>query len=82
MRAVIQRVLRSSVRVEDEVVNSIERGLLIFIGIQSDDDVSDLEYIVKKVLTTKLWTNGDKQCKIEFIFDINNFLFFRGTKCC
>ncbi|CAF1297209.1 unnamed protein product [Adineta steineri] len=70
MRAVIQRVLRSSVRVEDEVVNSIERGLLIFIGIQSDDDVSDLEYIVKKILTIKLWANGDKQWA-QSVVDLN-----------
>ncbi|CAF2993262.1 unnamed protein product [Rotaria sp. Silwood2] len=60
MRALIQRVLRSSVHVDNQIVNSIERGLCIFIGIQSDDDISDLEYIVKKILTVKLWPNGDK----------------------
>ncbi|CAF4337260.1 unnamed protein product, partial [Rotaria sp. Silwood2] len=53
MRALIQRVLRSSVHVDNQIVNSIERGLCIFIGIQSDDDISDLEYIVKKILTVK-----------------------------
>lgn len=61
MRALIQRVLRSSVRVENELISSIERGLSVLIGIQSDDDQTDLEYIVKKILTTKLWPNGDKQ---------------------
>ncbi|CAF1184709.1 unnamed protein product [Rotaria sordida] len=60
MRALIQRVLRSSVHVDNQIVNNIEHGLCIFIGIQSDDDISDLEYIIKKILTIKLWPNGDK----------------------
>lgn len=68
MRALIQRVLRSSVRVENELISSIERGLSVLIGIQSDDDQTDLEYIVKKILTTRLWPNGDKQCNLVFRF--------------
>lgn len=59
MRAVIQRVLRSSVRVGDETISSIERGLCVFIGITTDDDLNDLEFIAKKILSIRLWPSAD-----------------------
>ena len=70
MRALIQRVIRANVRVDDEIINNIERGLCIFIGIQSDDDASDIEYIAKKLLTIKFWPNGDKQWA-QSVVDLN-----------
>ena len=51
MRAVIQRVLRASVRVGDDLISSIDRGLCVLIGITHDDDPSDVDYIVKKLLS-------------------------------
>ena len=59
MRAVIQRVLRASVRVGDETISSIERGLCVLIGICQDDDVNDLDYIAKKLLSIRLWPSID-----------------------
>ena len=59
MRAVIQRVLRASVRVNDETISAIERGLCVLIGIAHDDDLTDLEYIAKKLLTIRLWPSDD-----------------------
>jgi D-aminoacyl-tRNA deacylase len=50
MRAVVQRVKRAEVRVLDEVVGSIGKGLCVLVGVtHSDDDV------LAKKLATKLW---------------------------
>lgn len=59
MRAVLQRVLRSSVRVGDDLISSIDHGLSVLIGIANDDDQSDIDYIVKKLLSIRLWPSID-----------------------
>ena len=59
MRAVLQRVLRASVRVGDDLISSIDRGLCILIGIAHDDDQNDIDYIVKKLLSIRLWPSID-----------------------
>ncbi|CAF1240025.1 unnamed protein product [Adineta steineri] len=59
MRAVIQRVLRASVRVGDDLISSIDRGLCVLIGIANDDEQTDIDYIVKKLLAIRLWSSID-----------------------
>lgn len=49
MRAVVQRVKYASVEVDGKRVGSIEKGLLVFLGVERDDGQEDLEYIVDKV---------------------------------
>jgi D-tyrosyl-tRNA(Tyr) deacylase len=48
MRAVVQRVLEASVTVDGVVVGRIERGLLVLVGVRTDDTAADLEYAVQK----------------------------------
>ncbi|XP_012216974.1 D-aminoacyl-tRNA deacylase 1 isoform X2 [Linepithema humile] len=59
MKAIIQRVSKASVSVDGEIVNSIGNGLCVLIGIKRDDGVADVEYIVRKILNTKIF-DGDK----------------------
>lgn len=49
MRAVVQRVSESSVTVEGRVVGRIGRGLLVLLGVATDDDERDAEYMADKV---------------------------------
>ncbi|MBM6860692.1 D-aminoacyl-tRNA deacylase [Clostridium saudiense] len=51
MRAVVQRVKKSSVKVDGEIVGSIQNGLNVLVGICEDDTLDDLKYIVDKVST-------------------------------
>ena len=48
MRAVVQRVKRASVEVDNKTVGAIETGLLVFLGVAPSDTESDIAYIVKK----------------------------------
>lgn len=59
MKAVIQRVLKASVTVADEIVGSIEHGLCVLVGIARDDTEKDMEYIIKKILTVRLFENDE-----------------------
>ncbi len=49
MRAAVQRVSRASVTVEGRTAATIERGLLVYLGVAADDDDGDLMHVVDKV---------------------------------
>tara|TARA_Y100001934_G_scaffold243222_1_gene299634 strand:- start:4534 stop:5007 length:474 start_codon:yes stop_codon:yes gene_type:complete len=55
MRAIIQRVNRASVIVDDEVVGNISRGLCLLIGITHEDTMDDMNYIVDKTLNMRIF---------------------------
>lgn len=63
MRAVIQRVQRSSVAVAGDIVGAIEHGLLVLLGVGKLDTKHDLEYIYSK--TTGLRVFEDDQGKMN-----------------
>jgi D-tyrosyl-tRNA(Tyr) deacylase len=55
MRAVIQRVSRASVRVEDRTVGRIEKGLLVFLGVGRDDTEDDIAWVVDKLVNLRIF---------------------------
>ena len=63
MRAVVQRVSRSSVTVEENLVGSIGKGLMILLGVEEGDNEKDVEYLVDK--TTNLRIFEDENGKMS-----------------
>ena len=55
MRAVVQRVRRAAVTVEGSVTGEIAAGLLVFVGVASDDGPADVEYIVNKTRELRIF---------------------------
>ena len=55
MKALLQRVSSASVRVEQELLGSIRKGLVILLGIESEDDDLDIQYIVNKSLNLRIF---------------------------
>lgn len=55
MRVVIQRCLEASVSIASEVVSSVQKGMLILVGIEDRDTAEDIEYIVKKVVSLRIF---------------------------
>ncbi|MCC7231890.1 MAG: D-tyrosyl-tRNA(Tyr) deacylase [Bacteroidia bacterium] len=49
MRAVIQRVSRASVRVENNTTASIEKGIVVLLGIEAEDSGEDVEWLCQKI---------------------------------
>lgn len=61
MRAVIQRVKKASVTVDNTIVAQIDTGLLVFIGITQDDTIQDREYMIHKLLHLRIFEDGDSK---------------------
>ena len=57
MRLVIQRVSAASVKIEDKLVDSIGNGLLVLLGIECDDDKSDVIWLVNKLLNIRIFND-------------------------
>jgi D-tyrosyl-tRNA(Tyr) deacylase len=59
VRAVVQRVAWAKVEVDGEVVGSIERGLLVYLGAGKGDDDAARAYVLSKVLGLRIFQNED-----------------------
>lgn len=55
MKVLIQRVLSSSVIVEDKIVGKIDKGLLIFVGFTEGDSEKEINYMVDKVINLRIF---------------------------
>jgi D-tyrosyl-tRNA(Tyr) deacylase len=55
MRAVVQRVARAKVTVEDEVVGEIKQGLVVLLGVARDDSEGDAEYLAAKIVALRIF---------------------------
>lgn len=70
MRAVIQRVLNSSVEIDGKIAGKSGKGMLILLGVGKEDTVDDINKLVNKL--TKLRIFDDEDGKInKSITDIN-----------
>lgn len=59
MRAVIQRVTRASVTVDDQIVGEIGDGLVVLLGIARDDTEKDADYLVEKIAALRIFDDDD-----------------------
>lgn len=57
MKAVIQRVARASVTIDQQVFSHIAAGLLIFLGVEHADQEDDIEWLVKKIANLRIFND-------------------------
>jgi D-tyrosyl-tRNA(Tyr) deacylase len=59
MRAVIQRVSRAEVQVDNTSIGTIDRGLLLFLGIHGSDSDKDVHWLADKVINLRIFDDSD-----------------------
>jgi len=59
MIGLVQRVDRCGVTVEETLVSSIGKGLLILLGVHRDDDESDLELLARKCIGLRIFPDEE-----------------------
>jgi D-tyrosyl-tRNA(Tyr) deacylase len=55
MRAVIQRVTCAKVKVEEQIVGEIEKGLVVLLGVTHDDTPNDAQYLAEKIVALRIF---------------------------
>lgn len=70
MKVVIQRVSEARVKVEDEIAGEIKQGLLLLIGIDENDEKTDADWLVQKILNLRIF--GDENGKLNLsVLDVS-----------
>ena len=86
MKVLVQRSGKSSVSVSFKVVGKIDSGLVLFVGFTEGDDISNINYLVKKVLNLRIFPdeNGVMNKSIldygGSILSISQFTLYADTK--
>jgi len=55
MRAVVQRVSEASVKADDQIVGEIGTGLMVLVGVRSDDTQADADFIADKIANLRIF---------------------------
>ena len=86
MRVVVQRVKEASVKIGNKLHNSIEEGLLIFVGIEDADVFEDCIWLAAKLVNMRIFADEHGQMnksvseKMGEILVISQFTLFASTK--
>lgn len=59
MKVVLQRVSEASVKVDNQIVGKIEKGLMLLIGVDEADEKEDADWLIKKVLDVRVFSDQD-----------------------
>ncbi|GEC71090.1 D-tyrosyl-tRNA(Tyr) deacylase [Flavobacterium flevense] len=70
MRVVIQRVAEASVTIENKIVASIEKGLLVLVGIEDADTQEDIDWLVAKIAKLRIFGDENNVMNLS-VQDIN-----------
>jgi D-tyrosyl-tRNA(Tyr) deacylase len=65
MLGLIQRVSSASVSIDSRVNGKIDRGILLFLGIQKGDDQSKADQLLKKVLSYRIFPDADGKMNLS-----------------
>ncbi len=86
MRILIQRVKKASVTIDNIVKSSINKGLLIFVGICDEDSKEDIDWLVKKVANIRLFDDENGVMNLSLIdtggelLAVSQFTLMASTK--
>ena len=86
MRAVIQRVKRASVAIDEKLRSSIGSGLLVLIGIEDADTSEDIEWLSAKIINLRIFNDAEGVMNLSVkevagdILLVSQFTLFAATK--
>src|SRR6187551_633423 len=86
MRAVIQRVSKASVTIDDKIYSQIENGLLVLAGIEDADTEEDIEWLSGKIVNLRIFNDDNGVMNISVkesngdILVVSQFTLHASTK--
>lgn len=86
MRVVIQRVSEASVKVENQITGSINKGLLILVGIEESDNDEDITWLSSKIVNLRIFPDTEGVMNVSAkdynvdILAVSQFTLHASTK--
>jgi D-tyrosyl-tRNA(Tyr) deacylase len=70
MRALLQRVAHGAVTVENQIVGSIQRGLVVFVGVTHRDDAETAQFLATKIANLRIFEDNAGKFNLSAL-DVN-----------
>lgn len=67
MRAVVQRVLRSSVSVEGQTIAATGQGLTVLLGVGGQDTEKDVQYLAEKIINLRIFSDNSDKMNVSLL---------------
>jgi len=67
LKALIQRVKEARVKIEGRIIGEIGKGLLIFLGVNKDDDENEASYLVSKILNLRVFEDEKSKFNLSLL---------------
>jgi D-tyrosyl-tRNA(Tyr) deacylase len=86
MRAVIQRVTRASVEVNQVIVGQIDRGLMVLLGVESADSMDDVLWLAGKIARLRIFADESGAMNLSVLdiggdlLVVSQFTLFASTR--
>ena len=70
MKAVVQRVLNAELKVDGKLISSIEKGLVVYFGVQVGDDNKKADYLARKIANLRVFEDENGKMN-KSVKDVN-----------
>ena len=86
MRVVIQRVSNASVTIDNTIFSEINAGLLLLLGIEDEDTQEDIEWLLKKTRSMRIFNDTDAKMNLSLedvageVLVVSQFTLHASTK--
>lgn len=65
MRAVVQRVIKADVTVDDKTTGAIEKGLMVLLGVEDEDETGDAVYLSEKIAGLRIFEDEEGKMNLS-----------------
>ena len=86
MRLVIQRVSEASVTIGHSVAGEIKKGLLVLLGIETEDSLEDCDWLVQKLINMRIFSDPEGKMNLSLpdidgeLLIVSQFTLHASTK--
>ena len=80
MRVVIQRVNSAAVKVNNDVISSINQGLLLLVGFEEEETTADMQWLANKIINLRIFNDSDGLMNLS-VADINGDILVVNLHC-
>jgi len=65
MRAVVQRVVKADVTVDEKITGAIEKGLMVLLGVEDEDEAADAAYMAEKIAGLRIFEDEEGKMNLS-----------------